>query len=221
MERKNMVLLTVIAVATLLVAVVGATFAYFTANVKIDNPANNTTQIKTKALASATMTLGDKIEVTDALPGWKGIKTLKVKGGGEAGAESTKATIKLTPTGSTLFPSHMKYTLYKVDSPDYSDITAEELCTSSQPSDPETDDHKHYDKMTCTLTSLEGKEVAGHNAQIIASDTPITEDITVDTSTDSMYYLYLEYVNDAGQDQNAEQGKTFSLDIGFEVNDAA
>ncbi len=33
MERKNMVLLTVIAVATLLVAVVGATFAFFTATV--------------------------------------------------------------------------------------------------------------------------------------------------------------------------------------------
>ena len=33
MEKKNMVLLTVIAVATLLVAVVGATFAYFTATI--------------------------------------------------------------------------------------------------------------------------------------------------------------------------------------------
>ena len=32
MEKKNTVLLTVIAVATLLVAVVGATFAYFTAS---------------------------------------------------------------------------------------------------------------------------------------------------------------------------------------------
>ena len=31
MEKKNTILLTVIAVATLLVAVVGATFAYFTA----------------------------------------------------------------------------------------------------------------------------------------------------------------------------------------------
>ena len=36
MEKKNMVLLTVIAVATLLVAVVGATFAYFTATITDD-----------------------------------------------------------------------------------------------------------------------------------------------------------------------------------------
>ena len=34
MEKKNMVLLTVIAIATLLVAVVGATFAYFTATIQ-------------------------------------------------------------------------------------------------------------------------------------------------------------------------------------------
>ena len=33
MERKNTILLTVIAIATLLVAVVGATFAYFTATI--------------------------------------------------------------------------------------------------------------------------------------------------------------------------------------------
>lgn len=36
MEKKNTVLLTVIAIATLLVAVVGATFAYFSANVTND-----------------------------------------------------------------------------------------------------------------------------------------------------------------------------------------
>ena len=47
MERKNTVLLTVIAVATLLVAVVGATFAYFTAtnggNTTVEESANTTT----------------------------------------------------------------------------------------------------------------------------------------------------------------------------------
>ena len=37
MDKKNTVLLTVIAVATLLVAVVGATFAYFSARVTENN----------------------------------------------------------------------------------------------------------------------------------------------------------------------------------------
>lgn len=45
MEKKNTVLLTVIAIATLLVAVVGATFAYFSANQT--NTANVTVQAQT------------------------------------------------------------------------------------------------------------------------------------------------------------------------------
>ena len=37
MEKRNTVLLTVIAIATLLVAVVGATFAYFSADISGNN----------------------------------------------------------------------------------------------------------------------------------------------------------------------------------------
>lgn len=44
-NKQNSVLLIIIAVATLLVAVVGATFAYFTAN----NPNGSTAQVKTKS----------------------------------------------------------------------------------------------------------------------------------------------------------------------------
>lgn len=47
MEKKNTVLLTVIAIATLLVAVVGATFAYFSANQT--NTANVTVEASTAA----------------------------------------------------------------------------------------------------------------------------------------------------------------------------
>ena len=53
MERKNTMLLTVIAVATLLVAVVGATFAYYS----VQTGANNsTTAINTSTGAAATVT---------------------------------------------------------------------------------------------------------------------------------------------------------------------
>lgn len=53
MERKNTMLLTVIAVATLLVAVVGATFAYYS----VQNGANNsTTAINTTTGKAATVT---------------------------------------------------------------------------------------------------------------------------------------------------------------------
>ena len=37
MEKKNVIFLSVIAVATLLTAVIGTTFAYFTANFAVSN----------------------------------------------------------------------------------------------------------------------------------------------------------------------------------------
>ena len=51
MEKKNTVLLTVIAIATLLVAVVGATFAYFSADTTTNNNAEVTVTGKTAAAA--------------------------------------------------------------------------------------------------------------------------------------------------------------------------
>lgn len=72
MERKNSILLTVIAIATLLVAVVGATFAYFTANVT--NTAKVTSSVTTKArdvfnaTGSGTMSItvnNDKMQTTN------------------------------------------------------------------------------------------------------------------------------------------------------------
>ncbi len=50
MERKNTMLLTVVAVATLLVAVVGATFAYFTATGNVN--AQSTVNVTTSAVDS-------------------------------------------------------------------------------------------------------------------------------------------------------------------------
>lgn len=68
MERKNTVFLTIIAVATLLVAVVGATFAYFSVQVT-GNEAATSTVIKT-ANIKITYTAGTDIEANLIEPGW-------------------------------------------------------------------------------------------------------------------------------------------------------
>ena len=52
MEKKNTILLTVIAVATLLVAVVGATFAYFTAANNPGTGANNEATVTTETVSA-------------------------------------------------------------------------------------------------------------------------------------------------------------------------
>ncbi len=60
MERKNTVLLTVIAVATLLVAVVGATFAYYTATTTGTQTGSGTGDVTTAKLGNTTFTFTGK-----------------------------------------------------------------------------------------------------------------------------------------------------------------
>ena len=94
MEMKNNLLLTIIAIATLLVAVTGATFAYFTAqggSGKLDN-----VSVETPKLQSATMTNGavDPLIITaqqmeKSAANYKGYST----------TTTTKPTVNFTSTG--------------------------------------------------------------------------------------------------------------------------
>lgn len=210
MEKKNTILLTVIAVATLLVAVVGATFAYFTASVTTTNDDNKTTTVKTKTLTSAVMDLGSQISPTEAVyPGYKALKTVTVKGGNEADAESVTGTLTLTPS-VTDFGSHIKYSLYKVATASAS--TNGVTCTASNvTSTVDGTEIQKSDSMTCDVSKAGTAVISG----TFTGTTPVTQDITVTPSTDDTYYLVVEYENDETADQNAEQGKTFSVTMSF------
>lgn len=67
-KKGNTVLLTVIAVATLLVAVVGATFAYFTASVAGNDTASSVV-VKTAQIGTITYTNGNEVKLDNAYPG--------------------------------------------------------------------------------------------------------------------------------------------------------
>lgn len=69
MEKKNVVFLTVLAVATLLTAVVGTTFAYFTATVQ-GNGSATTTTITTANNLGITYSDGEAIQGNSIIPGW-------------------------------------------------------------------------------------------------------------------------------------------------------
>lgn len=78
MEKKNVVFLTVLAVATLLTAVVGTTFAYFTASVAGNTSATPTVITTANNLG---ITYEDGAEVspsTPVVPGWSQTKTISV-----------------------------------------------------------------------------------------------------------------------------------------------
>ena len=77
MEKKNVVFLTVLAVATLLTAVVGTTFAYFTATVTGNDTATETS-IKTATLG-VTYSDGAQVTGTNIVPGWTATKTISVE----------------------------------------------------------------------------------------------------------------------------------------------
>ena len=81
MERKSTVFLTVIAVLTLLIAVVGATFAYFT--VTITGNENATSTIIKTANIKITYTSGDNIYIENAEPGSTGTLTFTVENEGD------------------------------------------------------------------------------------------------------------------------------------------
>ncbi len=85
MEKKNVVFLTVLAVATLLTAVVGTTFAYFTATVNGNNQAQTTT-ITTANNLGITFSDGDDISDSNIVPGWQSprSKTIVVTNNGDA-----------------------------------------------------------------------------------------------------------------------------------------
>ena len=76
MEKRNTVLLTIIAVATLLVAIVGATFAYFSAQVT----ETNKTQTKLQSAELGITFTGTQEVVANSIePGWSDTKKFTVE----------------------------------------------------------------------------------------------------------------------------------------------
>ena len=195
MEKKNVIFLSVIAVATLLTAVIGTTFAYFTASITTSNADNSNTTVKTKVIAGAVMDMGSKVAVTDALPGYKTVKPITVTGSGHAGDEPANATITVTPSLGA-FATDVTWKLYKSSSA----IT----CASS----PVTTGTQYYDNATCTIP--EGAEVVIDNGAAAAKSL----NVVVSYDTRDSYYLVVEYANK--NDQTATQsGQSFSIDMSF------
>lgn len=86
-KNGNTVLLTVIGVATLLVALVGATFAYFSASVS--NEQAQSVSLTTATPVSLIYVAAAKIEITNAIPGATDTKTFTVTNPASSTTEQT------------------------------------------------------------------------------------------------------------------------------------
>ena len=215
MEKKNTILLTVIAVATLLVAVVGATFAYFTATAK---PSGNgdTSEATTATMASVKLTasVAGNSENT-VYPGTKNYAGMHVKATKEGtGSANDDYTITYTVKGSVTLGSEftagtVEYTLYRVDTTPVNNVV-----TCPGPTETATATGTQYTE-TCTLASQLGEDqkIATGSGTVTGTTAPINvtgQTLSTTGVTDAYYYLVVEYKNE-NKDQNADQNKTITV----------
>ncbi len=222
MEKKNTILLTVIAVATLLVAVVGATFAYFTASTAPSGDGStgtvNTATVGNVTLEIANQTHDEQMEY----PGGKAVVAFSVtptKGGGDS--NNYNVTYNVTGTIDTTAlaesASTLTYKLYRVDSTTAASISDPvQSCvpikdTTTQPGT------THYYYNSCAFDSkiLGGEEVDSGTISNHSAVTQVKTDNLETSATGTTYYYYLvvDYPNVNSDKQNTDQGKSIKISL--------
>lgn len=150
-NNKKELIMHGIIIFSLLIVIIGASFAYFTSNVDTINADNNVLKGNVSSLVDVVMDYGDKIEAENILPGYKVIKTIQIKGKGEENSVPISISMELTPYVAD-FKNHIKYTIYEVEN---NNIRVEDLCTVSHQTNLAG---QYYDSMTCDTSSL-GEEI--------------------------------------------------------------
>ena len=229
MEKKNMVLLTVIAVATLLVAVVGATFAYFTAS--IQNNYNQDGSSGTGNISSGTIEGGSTVvaqvtgqagsfTATDVYPGHKEVAALQVTvtdpASGGTGIDITYDLTNLTFSDNTI-----RLTVYRNTSLVEIGATTTNnnyLECNKQVAQGEGNEQKFFETCNEGKVSGLGTKVSSTDVLLkqenIDADTPIVigQDKITEDGTPVYYYIVAEFV-DSKANQASEMGKTLEGNI--------
>ena len=214
MEKKNVVFLTVLAVATLLTAVVGTTFAYFTATVTNTNTPS-ATSVTTASDLGITYSDGDRIGMTNIVPGqYTDEKTITVTN------NSNTTAVKYQITWSEVANTFVKGASETTDDLVYS-LTKGGTNVIGTTDYAEAATTNNY--VTTTLGEMvSGKaySVSGGKATIDAGTTPITvaavpangvsdilvPETTIEPNTTHTYVLRVYYL-ETGIVQNENQSK--------------
>lgn len=219
MERKNTILLTVIAVATLLVAVVGATFAYFTATTSGPDKGTGTTTVDTTKLANVKLTATEMSKSNNEV--WPGTMnyigtSVKAEIDGEENPAGKTYTVDYTVSGKISVPKALtqkiEWTVYKTTSPVQDNVVN---CT---PVTPENDGTTEKYSQTCTksesLETVAGEGKATGSLTVGETQTEITFTDKATTGGDTnYYYIVYTYVNNEEGPQDNDQGVTITASI--------
>ena len=141
MEKKNTILLTVIASATFLVAMVGATFAFFTATVQDNRETSGdtgATSLTAGSVASTTVVgsvsgAAGQFTATDVYPGHMEVAALSVKADNKQGQKDsvTDIAIKYNVTRNDFADGEIKVSVYKKEGSAIEGITKAEDATGN------------------------------------------------------------------------------------------
>ena len=164
-NRKNTILLTVIAVATLLVAVVGATFAYFTAQGGATQVGNM--EVKTEAAASSSFEIDGSLAILANMDTFAQV-------GGSTQADTISGLAKFTAGTGTGAQTEFCYTATLA----WNAATPNDFVHTD---DPDTEALKD---MTLTVT----KNTEWNGEEYTSSET-IWDDVEITTSAERQNYL--------------------------------
>ena len=213
MEKKNMILLTVIAVSTLLVAVVGATFAYFTATSTATGNTNKTT-VTTAEIASTGYTFEkEENDGTLVYPGYMAVMTYKLTAAGDSSSIATY-DLNLAMNVPTDFGSDVSYAIYTEDA---STATGTFKAGSAVIDTTTTAGEAHYYINGSSFTKNNMTELKATTA-VTGSDSEqvfnIATNATIQGGVTRWYKVVLTYKNNTAAAQ-AAQGKTFNANLQY------
>lgn len=206
MEKKNTMLLTVVAVATLLVAVVGATFAYFTATGNVQASSNAT--VTTSAVDSVA---GGATDCTLAVTG---ADMRKDDGTAEGVAKTSDAcTLKITGTKDANNTQATKCT-YDITYTPTNALTIRGAGNEKSVKELSLVGSAATDKETATLTTKAYAETDLYN--VTAKTTLVTgATFTFSETTTATWTFNTKFYN-YNFDQNALADKTFGGTLAIE-----
>ena len=189
---KKQIAFVLVAICLVGLIGIGVSYSYYLANISTSNEENKNSNITTTTITNVVMDMQGKVFSNGAYPGHKMVKEVVVRGIGESNSIPANASIKITPNLGD-FSEDVTWKLYK----------SEDAITCSTVE--HTDGGKYYEDATCNIPS---------SASLVLEGTSGTKykNIVVNPSTETKYYLVVEYANKE-TDQSNQIGKSFSIDI--------
>ena len=211
-NRKNTILLTVIAVATLLVAVVGATFAYFTA--QGGGSATNNIEVKTEAAASSSFSIDKNLAILANMGNF-------AQGTGKTQSDTMTGTIEFTAGTGTGAQTDFCYTATLAwnaatpsDFVDTASTTPDLTLTVTKNSGWAGSDYTEKDTEIWTNKDVTTSDLRANYTKIPNSvdgaDYTHHMTTTAGQTAREQILVTLSFNYDAGVDQTANAGKTLT-----------